>query len=98
MKLTTLKIGTLALALFVFSFADAQEKKKPTPEKMFKNLDINEDGAISLEEFKGKKNKKGLHPEKLEKVFARIDIDANGSITLEEFKKIAINKGNKKQK
>lgn len=93
MTLKTLKIGTAVLALFAFSFAGAQEKKKPNPEKMFKSFDANEDGSITLEEFKGKKRKKEVPAERLEKGFARMDADSNGSVTLEEFKKAAKNRG-----
>ena len=99
MKSTTLKLGTLVLALFAFSFADAQEKKKATPENMFKKIDTNEDGSITLEEFKNKKSKREVSAERLEKGFAKMDADSNGSVTLEEFEKAAMDrkKGKKKQ-
>jgi|SaaInl85LU_5_DNA_1037374.scaffolds.fasta_scaffold234780_1 Ca2+-binding EF-hand superfamily protein len=99
MKLTTLKLGTLVLALCAFTSMEAQEKKKPDPEKMFKKFDTNEDGSISLEEFKAIKRKNEVPAEKLEKNFARMDEDSDGKVTLEEM--IAFrekNKGNGKEK
>lgn len=100
MKSKTLKIGTIALALFAGSFVQAQEKKKPSPEKMFERFDTNEDGTLTLEEFKNKKRKNEVPAERLEKGFTRMDADSNGSVTLEEFKKAAEQrkKGKKKQK
>lgn len=97
MKITTLKLGTLALALFAFTSIEAQEKKKPDPEKMFKRLDANEDGVITLEEFKSAKRKNEVSDEKLEKNFARMDEDSNGEVTLEEMK-ASREKGKKKGK
>ncbi len=52
---------------------------------MFKKLDADSNGAISLEEFKagprGQRN-----PERAEAVFKKIDADSDGKVTLEEFK------------
>ena len=87
MKLKMLKTGTLVLALFAFSLTNAQEKKKPNAEKKFKKIDKNDDGRISLVEFKNKKAKKEVSEAKKEKRFAKIDADSNGFISLEEFKK-----------
>jgi Ca2+-binding EF-hand superfamily protein len=86
MKLTTLKLGVVALGLFAYSQTTTAQDKKPDPEKMFKSFDANEDGSISLEEFKNKKRKNEVPAERLEKNFARMDEDSNGSVTLEEFK------------
>lgn len=88
MKLTTLKLGLLAFGLFVYSqTASAQDQqRKPDPEKMFKGLDANKDGLVTMEEFKNKKRKNEVPLERLEKMFVRMDADSNGSITSEEHK------------
>lgn len=86
MKITTLKLGTLALALFVFSSLQAQEKKEPDFDKMFKRLDADANGTVSLEEFKSAKRKNEVPVERLEKNYARLDADGNGELTLDELK------------
>lgn len=52
---------------------------------MFKKLDANSDGSVSLEEFKasprGQKD-----PAKAEEAFKRMDKDSDGKLTLEEIK------------
>lgn len=94
MKTTILKFGLLIFALLAFSQVNAQDKKKPDPEKMFATLDTNKDGTVSLEEMKARKTKKEVSAEMQEKRFARMDADSNGAVTLEEFK-TAIEKGSK---
>ena len=81
----------LATAGFVFAlFANpisAQEKdkkKKRDPEAIFKKLDKDGNGKLTLEEFKGKRT--GEKAEAAEKRFKRLDKDGDGSVTLEEFK------------
>lgn len=91
-----LKFGLVAVALCAVSFTNAQEKKKPDPEKMFASFDADKNNAISLEEFKGKKRKKEMEPAALEKRYAKLDADGDGSVTLEEFK-AGMTKGKKKK-
>ncbi|WP_405291072.1 EF-hand domain-containing protein [Algibacter sp. Ld11] len=97
-----LKFGLVIVALCAVSITNAQDKKKPDPEKMFASYDTNEDKLITLDEFKAKKRKKEMEAEVLEKRFAKMDADSNGSVTLEEFKAgMAKGKGqgnNKKKK
>jgi len=96
-----LKFGLVAVALCAVSFTNAQEKKRPTPEKMFASYDTDEDKLISLDEFKAKKRKKEVEAAVLEKRYTKMDADSNGSVTLEEFKasmEKGKDKGNKKKR
>lgn len=88
MKLTSLKLGVLAFSLFAYSqTVSAQDaQKKPDPEKMFKGLDADKDGKISLDEFKNKKRKKEIPAERLEAMYAKMDANSDGSVTMEEYK------------
>lgn len=60
------------------------DKPKRDPAEMFKKLDTNSDGKISLDEFKagpiGKKD-----PAKAEEIFKKKDKDGDGFLSLEEF-------------
>jgi hypothetical protein len=59
-------------------------KPKRDPAEVFKKLDANGDGKVSLEEFKaGPAGKKD--PVKAEENFKRRDKDNDGFLTLEEF-------------
>ncbi len=87
---TTLSILALATTL---SFAQekpagpppAERKPRPTAEEIFKKLDTNNDGVLSLEEFKaGPMGKKD--PAKAEEIYKKMDTKNDGKVTLEEFK------------
>ena len=60
------------------------DKPKRDPAEMFKKLDTNGDGKISLDEFKagplGQKD-----PAKAEEIFKKKDKDGDGFLSLEEF-------------
>jgi Ca2+-binding EF-hand superfamily protein len=78
----------IALAVFATSTVPAQaaQGKKPprTPEQVFKRLDKNHDGTLTLTELVGKKT--GEKAVKAETIFKRLDRDGNASVSLAEFK------------
>ena len=60
-------------------------KGRPNPEEVFKKLDANADGSITLDEFKaGPRAQKD--PAHAEEAFKKMDKDGDGKVTLEEFK------------
>lgn len=87
MKTLKLTFATIAVMASATSFAQ-EAKQKPSPEKMFKNLDKDKDGKITKEELEGKK---------ILNRFDKIDKDANGTISLEELTN-AMNKQGKGKK
>ena len=61
------------------------EGKRPDPEKVFKKLDTDGNGTVSLKEFKA--SPRGQKDEaKAEQIFKKIDADSDGELTLKEFK------------
>lgn len=65
------------------SFAGNKGGKKHSPEAMFKDKDTNNDGKLSLDEYKA-----GLPADKAakaDKAFKKMDTDGDGSVTLTEF-------------
>lgn len=97
MKKISLILTTLAASATLSLAQDAASSPSPaaaehgkggargTPEEMFKKLDTDNSGSISLDEMKaspmGKRN-----PDKVEEHFKKLDTDNNGSISLDEFK------------
>lgn len=64
------------LTVLVFSNGFSQEKPKPSPEKIFKKLDIDANGFLTEKEVK---------EEKFADNFEEIDLDEDGLISLKEF-------------
>ena len=60
------------------------EKKQPSVEQQFKNRDKDEDGFLSLEEFKSFIKKEGMK-EQADKWFKNRDKDGDGKLSFEEF-------------
>lgn len=61
------------------------DRPRPNPEEMFKKMDTNGDGSVSLEEFKENPRAKE-NPDRATEAFKRMDKDNDGKVTLEEFK------------
>jgi hypothetical protein len=84
-------IGAMAIATSLTFAQDAPKgpggprKGRPDPEKIFKKLDADGNGSVSLEEFKAGPRAQE-HPEKADEIFKKIDKDDNGELSLEEFK------------
>jgi len=87
MKCNTLKLGITfgIVALFAINNSYAQKqgekkmhKKPPSAEQIFKDLDTNTDGEISVKEAKGP----------LSNDFKKVDANNDGFITKEELEKM----------
>ncbi len=79
----TLKVGFFIFAFASFSFVGAQENTEVTKDKserMFKHLDANDDGKITLEEFKTKTMKDISKEAQVKARYETMDVDANGLV------------------
>lgn len=82
MKTLTSLLSVLALSASISFAADEAKPEKPkvSPEEMFKKLDKDADGKLSLDEFRGKKE-----ASEVEAKFKDLDKDGDGKLSLEEF-------------
>jgi hypothetical protein len=76
--------GFLAITLLGASMTTAYAADKKDPEEVFKKLDKDNDGKLSLTEFIGKRTDEKATA--AEKTFKAKDKDGDGFLTLEEFK------------
>lgn len=84
----TVKVSLCLVALCTITMVNAQErrgKKRANPEALFKTLDTNTDGELSLEEFTSQRQREELKAEAMNDRFKILDSDANGSLSMEEF-------------
>ena len=80
-----LVLASVALVMPACAAADGAAKKAD-PEKMFKRKDTNNDGSLSLDEFKAGGKDKEKAAKNADKRFKKADANADGKVTLEEFK------------
>ena len=73
----TTRLGLVPVFLVFISAAGAQERERPS----FTDLDANEDGKLSLEEFSKMGSRRGTP----EEMFERLDANGDGYITEDEF-------------
>lgn len=85
-------IAIVAMLLMTTTSIFAQEKKKGNPEKVFKRLDTNEDGFITVNELEANEKTK-----KLAKRFLKIDANEDAKVSLEEFIAFRAKAGKKKK-
>jgi Ca2+-binding EF-hand superfamily protein len=69
---------------FSVATASAADKPKASPEDLFKRLDTNSDGKLTLEEFIGKRT--GEAADKAKANFPKFDKNSDGALDLDEFK------------
>jgi hypothetical protein len=89
-------LGALVLVINPATADEAQGKgkgkgrKKANLETVFKKLDTNNDGKVSLDEFKqgrlAQRIKQRRGEEAVDKLFKAMDTDGDGNLTLDEFK------------
>lgn len=85
MKSTTIKKGIIGAVLVAFGSIGLQaqppkgeQRKKPTIEELFKQMDANEDGKLSKKEVKGP----------LSNDFKKIDTNKDGFLSKQEIEKM----------
>ncbi len=89
LKLSLMKTKTILATLLVLPFAlaiaaDEPAKAKRDPAKLFKAMDQNGDGGVSLDEYKAS-TVGHIDPSRVGDVFKKKDADGDGKLTLTEF-------------
>ncbi len=80
-----LTLGSFAIAADEKPAAPAGDKVRMSPEEVFKKLDTDNSGDVSLTEYKaGPRGQKD--PAKAEEQYKKLDADNNGKLTADEFK------------
>ena len=87
-----LMLAGVALVMPACAAADGAAKKAD-PEKTFKRKDTNNDGSLSLDEFKAGGKDKEKTAKNADKRFKKADANSDGKVTLEEFKAASTAKG-----
>jgi Ca2+-binding EF-hand superfamily protein len=64
-------------------FQEGGDGNRPNPKEHFKKMDADNNGTVSLEEFKSNPRAKE-NPEKATEIFKKMDADSSGGVTLEE--------------
>jgi len=97
-------LSLLTITVLSSSFATAADKKKKAapitdPEVLFKNVDGDSNGKLTLEEFKQikahlptpkvKKNEKAPPEVDLEKIFTQLDRNSDKVLLMDEFKNLS---------
>lgn len=83
------QILAILAATATFSFAEEapakpDKPKAPNPEKMFKKLDTDSNGSLSLEEFKASPRAK-KNEAKAEELYKKMDADSKDGVSLAEY-------------
>lgn len=79
-----LALVAIAIVFTTETHGDESEKKPASAEKQFKQRDKDEDGFLSLEEFKSAIKKESMK-EQADKWFKNRDKDGDGKLSFEEF-------------
>ncbi len=76
--------GAVSLSFGEEGPAKPEKTKVPNPEKLFKKLDTDSNGSLSLEEFKASARAK-KNEARAEKMYKRMDNDSKDGVSLAEF-------------
>ncbi|MBO3117710.1 EF-hand domain-containing protein [Winogradskyella sp. DF17] len=85
----TVKVSCIVVALLGSFLAEAQQerKRRPNPKTILAKMDTDENGLVSLDEFKAAPMNEDFKIEVVEKRFKKMDEDESGEVDLEELKK-----------
>ncbi len=92
-------LGFLAITAALSFGQDAPKEKGKggDPEMMFKKMDTDSNGSVSLEEFKATPRAQ-KNPDMAGEIYGKMDSDSDGSVTLDEFKAFKPEKGKGEEK